>query len=143
MAKKTKNRKSPENRGTSRGRENLRLGVKFRWQPGQSGNPGGRPKFAEMSKACRDILSQPMPKDKSRTFAMGIARKLADMAIHGNVAAASELADRSEGRPRQALDINERENPLLQLVEAMNRESARIGPPQGMTVEEMKNELVQ
>jgi hypothetical protein len=61
--------------------------------PGVSGNPGGRPKYAAFSAACRSILSSPLPADPQSTYAEGIAQKLAQAALRGSVAAAAELAD--------------------------------------------------
>jgi hypothetical protein len=127
---KSKKRKAPQNKRKTSGHENLKLGAKFRWQPGQSGNPGGRPAFKELNRACREILSSPMPGFPKRTYAEGIAERLATAALSGNVSAAQELADRAEGRPRQAVEFNERD-PLLELIAEMKKESARIGPPEG------------
>jgi hypothetical protein len=43
-----------------------------RWKPGQSGNPGGRPKTALLSHACRELLAAPLPNDpQGRTRTVG------------------------------------------------------------------------
>jgi hypothetical protein len=77
-----------------------------RFKPGQSGNPGGRPKIAPFSRACRELLEKPVPDDpEGRTYAEAIARTLAEKALAGDIRAAQEIADRAEGRARQAIEI--------------------------------------
>jgi len=77
-----------------------------RWKPGQSGNPGGRPKRTPLIDACREVLREPVPGDPTgRIYARAIADKLAAMALAGDIRAAQELADRAEGKPRQTIDI--------------------------------------
>src|SRR4029453_4493897 len=76
------------------------------WKPGQSGNPRGRPKSRTLSEAYRRALSLPIPGDpEGRTYADAAAEMLAKEAAAGNVAAAKELADRTEGRPKQTVDV--------------------------------------
>ena len=83
-------------------------GEATQFKPGQSGNPGGRPKTAALSNACRDLLAQPMPGDaENRTYAQVIARMLAEKAVGGDIQAARELADRAEGRPRQSVEVED------------------------------------
>jgi hypothetical protein len=92
---------SPENRRKT-GEANLGRGVAFRWKPGQSGNPGGRPRTVRLSEAYRAKLASPVPGDPlGRTVAEAIADKLAQQALKGDIRAAEELADRVEGRPGQ------------------------------------------
>jgi hypothetical protein len=77
------------------------------WKPGQSGNPTGRPKSVTLSEACRKSLASPVPRDpQGRTYAEVIADKMVAAAARGSINAAKELADRTEGRPRQALDVD-------------------------------------
>jgi Family of unknown function (DUF5681) len=81
-------------------------GEATRWKPGQSGNPGGRPKTAPLSRACRELLTQPVPNDpEGRTYAGAIAQTLAEKALAGDIRAAQEIADRAEGRPRQSIEV--------------------------------------
>jgi len=110
-------RLTPENRGRT---GNLVPGSEAtRWKPGQSGNPGGRPKTAPLSHACRELLASPLPDDpKGRTYAEAIAETLAERALKGDIRAAQELADRAEGRTRQSIEI---EN--VRLREAFDRMS--------------------
>jgi hypothetical protein len=105
---------SGENSKKRRGRpENLTP-----WKPGTSGNPGGRPKTAPLSHACRELLASPLLDDpQGRTYAEAIAETLAQKALAGDIRAAQELADRAEGRPRQSLEIEK--VPLREAFERM------------------------
>jgi hypothetical protein len=92
---------SPENRRKT-GEANLERGAAFRWKPGQSENPGGRPRTAKLSEACRAKLASIVPGDpQGRTFAEAIADEWGQRALKGDIRAAVELADRAEGRPGQ------------------------------------------
>jgi hypothetical protein len=95
--------------------------IPHRWQPGQSGNPGGRPKKTPLADACRDVLGQPVPDDaEGRTYAQKIAVTLAEKAAEGDIRAAQELGDRAEGRARQAIEIGH-----TRLREAFDRMSSK------------------
>jgi hypothetical protein len=77
------------------------------FKKGVSGNPNGRPKSLTLSEAFRRQLSQPVPGDEQgRTFAEVIAARLCYEAARGDVGAAREIADRTEGKPKQALDLD-------------------------------------
>jgi hypothetical protein len=81
-------------------------GNALRFQLGQSGNPRGRPASANLSDAYRRRLKERIGRgDNTRSWADEIARQLVDAAVAGDVAAAREIADRTEGKPRQALDV--------------------------------------
>jgi hypothetical protein len=76
------------------------------FKPGQSGNPAGRPKSITLSEALRLELAKMLPGDtQERTFAEVIAQQLVRAAATGNILAAKEIADRTEGRPKQAVDM--------------------------------------
>ena len=96
-------------------------GLRAPWPKGVSGNPGGRPKLAPLSHACRELLVAPVPDDpEGRTYAEAIAKKLAQKALAGDIRAAQELADRAEGKARQSIEI---ENiALSEAFERMTRE---------------------
>src|SRR5262245_29137113 len=77
------------------------------FQPGQSGNPGGRPQTRDLAQAYREQLAKVFDKDpEGRTFAQIIAETMTLRAARGNVGAAHEIGDRVLGKPRQALDID-------------------------------------
>jgi hypothetical protein len=81
-----------------------RIGESTRWQKGRSGNPGGRPRTKALTEAYRAVLGIRCPIDPDhRTFAQLIAWRLATAAAGGDLKAAIELADRTEGRVRDAV----------------------------------------
>jgi hypothetical protein len=72
---------------------------KTMWKKGQTGNPKGRPEWSiVLSKAYKKQLAKQYG-SKDHTWADEIAAKVAKLAVKGNIKAATELADRSEGRP--------------------------------------------
>ena len=86
------------------------------FKPGQSGNPKGRPKSITLSDALRLELAKVFPGDtQERTFAEVIAQRLVRSAATGNILAAKEIADRTEGRPKQAVDVEMNVNDWRQL----------------------------
>jgi Family of unknown function (DUF5681) len=96
----------PENRRET-GTNTLSGAQATRFKPGQSGNPGGRPRTAPLSQACRELLARPVPGNpEGCTYAEAIAQKLAEKAIEGDIRAAQELADRAEGRARQSIEVH-------------------------------------
>jgi hypothetical protein len=77
------------------------------WKKGQSGNPDGRPKSKILSDAYKRLLEEPFPNDpQGRTYAELIALGQAREAIKGKTPAAAEIADRTEGRARQAIELS-------------------------------------
>ena len=77
------------------------------WKPGQSGNPGGRPRRDAITGALREQLASQTnsPDGGSETIADAIAAALIKHALRGDVRAIREIADRTEGRPRQQFNI--------------------------------------
>ena len=101
------------------------VGKATQFQSGQSGNQSGRPKTAPLSQTCREVLVQPVPGDpEGRTYAEKIARMFAEKSAEGDIRAAQELADRAEGRPRQALEIEHTR--LRDAFERMNTEELEV-----------------
>ena len=72
------------------------------FQPGQSGNPGGRPKKLPITDAIREELEREVTGGLS--LAHAIARKLVRLALEGDMDAIREIADRTEGKPRQRIE---------------------------------------
>lgn len=75
------------------------------WRPGQSGNPGGRPKRDAITVALFEQLQSQVADGDTRSIADSIAGTLITLALKGDVRAIREIADRTEGRPRQQLEI--------------------------------------
>ena len=66
------------------------------WKPGQSGNPGGRPKRDIAAEIARAIFEGD---------AEAIQRAYTAELLKGNAKVFAALADRAYGRPRQGLDF--------------------------------------
>jgi Family of unknown function (DUF5681) len=89
------------------------------WSPGQSGNPGGN----RGNKPIRDAIlmelaaadegrEDPVPK---RSLRMAIRRQL-EKACGGDLAALQFIAERIEGKPKQALVGDSEESPIALMV---------------------------
>lgn len=77
------------------------------FQPGKSGNPGGRPKSKILSDAYKRRLTDLVPNDpEGRTYAEFIAARVVLAAAGGDMQAAKELADRTEGKPKQTVQLS-------------------------------------
>jgi hypothetical protein len=84
------------------------------WKPGESGNPSGRPKKRPMSDAYGEYAERLLPEkfrlelslEEGATFAEAVTQGLFLSAMKGNVPAARELREGSEGkadvRPKDA-----------------------------------------
>ena len=108
-AKRTAIDKQWKNNGAGRdGRDEsgrFTRGHKHGFKPGESGNPGGRPISQVLSQACRRTLAMVILGDpQERTYADIIAEKMCELAAAGDTRAASFVADRAEGKPKQAVD---------------------------------------
>jgi hypothetical protein len=77
-----------------------------RFPKGVSGNPSGRPKLTKLTEALREQLAETLPDAPEETIAESIARALIKEAKSGNVQAAREIADRTEGKPKQSIDVD-------------------------------------
>jgi hypothetical protein len=73
------------------------------FQPGQSGNPGGRPKKTKISDASREWLEQ-IDEKTGLTNAELVVLAQGKRAKKGNTTAFNALADRTEGRPSHGQD---------------------------------------
>jgi len=84
-------------------------GKPHRWKKGQRGNPSGRPKSKTLSDAYKNKREELVPNDaEGRTWAELIAEGQIRDAVRGNVQAAREIADRTEGRARQAIEFEDK-----------------------------------
>jgi hypothetical protein len=78
----------------------------YRFQPGQSGNPGGRPRKL-VSDAYQRVLEQEATYGKQKgTGADLLAAKMWRQAMNGKIQAAVELADRVEGKAIQGHEVS-------------------------------------
>ena len=111
------------------------FGVRFK--PGQSGNPGGRPKYAKISEATKAALAlSPDEKVEPRTNAEVCAMAAVKEAKRGNIGAFTAIADRCEGKPVSTLDLQDSSaDPLTELVRAMHELGPKLyGRPEGMPI---------
>jgi hypothetical protein len=96
-----------------------------RWQPGQSGNPSGRPKgICYFGEAAREMLASQevnieytFPKGgeeitrkfnlktSAKSFHHAIIAAMMRECLDGNVQAFTALSDRAYGKPAQSLDV--------------------------------------
>lgn len=79
------------------------------FQPGQSGNPNGRPKSKPFKKALSDALKA--AEDDSEAMA-AIAMALVTKARDGDVPAIKEIADRLDGKVTQPIAGDEDGGPI-------------------------------
>ncbi len=77
-----------------------------RFKKGETGNPSGRPKLTKLTEALREQLAETSPDAPEETIAEQIARALISEAKIGNVQAIREIGDRTEGKPKQAIDLD-------------------------------------
>ncbi len=83
------------------------------WKPGQSGNPNGRPPKAwTMSSLIEEALEE-VEEKTGKSFKSLVAKRLAHMAVGGDIQAIKEINNRMDGKPvqRQILAGDE-ENPI-------------------------------
>jgi Family of unknown function (DUF5681) len=72
------------------------------WQPGRSGNPGGRPKKKPITDALRQLLEQEYSGKEKRFKGLSnvcvLALRMFELAMSGDLRAFQEIADRVEGK---------------------------------------------
>ena len=98
---------SSKNEGVSRGNKNLgnEVGFSTRFQPGTSGNPGGRPSrtpFTDAIWGATDLTVSELKIESTDLAPVALAKRLYSEAIGGKTPAAAELINRIEGTPRLA-----------------------------------------
>lgn len=142
MPKKPRKTKSDEELKQAR-MKNLRL-----WQPGQSGNPGGRPKFKPFTDAMLAVIDETIPETWAPMLSiLGVKPnrakdvKVAEVLVRGliresfmgkqRVRAIREVMDRIEGRVPLPL-IGANDGPIdIQIVSHIQRPDRR--PPKSAT----------
>lgn len=68
-----------------------------RWKPGQSGNPGGRPKWKPLTQALQELI------DERPELMRELAKSLVVKAGKGDVSAFNTIFDRLEGKVAQSI----------------------------------------
>ena len=76
------------------------------WPKGVSGNPGGRPRKSLISDEIERLLEQDSPNARDKTWATALAEVLLRKALKGDLRAIAEVANRVEGKPLQAVDLD-------------------------------------
>jgi Family of unknown function (DUF5681) len=112
-----------------------RIGASTRFHKGESGNPAGGPKYAEISKALRAYLALGLGTALvPRTHAEKVAYKWLRLAEKGNLGAMRESANRTEGLPRVTAETIGHD-PLAELIESMKQISRSLPPPEDPPVD--------
>ena len=79
-------------------------GNRHGFKPGQSGNPGGRPKSKQITQAYQELL-ETVDRKSGKTWAQIIAENIVKEALNNNLAAVKEITDRTEGKAAQAVVV--------------------------------------
>jgi hypothetical protein len=111
----------PENRKTNRTLPAAAEPYKFK--PGVSGNPGGRPKKTPLTDLFSEMLDQP------ETIEM-VRKSVVEMIKSGRMVSQlmlKEMAERVEGKVSQTLELNG--DLTLTISERMKKAEERIGKP--------------
>ena len=73
------------------------------WKPGQSGNPGGRPKRKPLTEQLEKILDECGRDPQRRTYARRLVESAVKRAIKKDTFALKEIWERTEGKVPQAV----------------------------------------
>ncbi len=75
------------------------------WKPGQSGNPGGRPRNEDsLAAQLREVLAE-VDEESGKTKARLLAEKYVALGLDGNVMAITAIADRVDGKPPHSVTL--------------------------------------
>jgi hypothetical protein len=107
-------------------------GNAYRWRPGVSPNPGGRPKSKHLSKAGAEYLALPSAECPDITNAEHIIAVVGALGKAGDLEAVKWLADRTEGKLPQSIDlaVDDRKRELIE------NAIAKLAEETGVTLEE-------
>jgi hypothetical protein len=72
----------------------------FAWQKGQSGNPNGRPK-KKLVDECLEELLEATDSEHAKSLAISLLAK----ALAGDTKAAQLVAERTQGKPSQKVEV--------------------------------------
>ncbi len=82
------------------------------WKKGQSGNPAGRPKKAVcIPDLLKKISDEESGSDMNKLEV--VLRVIYKKAVSGDLQCAQFIADRMEGKPRQAMDITSAKETMI------------------------------
>jgi hypothetical protein len=74
-----------------------------RWQPGQSGNPSGRPAGESFAAVLRELLDR--EHRRAPNWRAAVAAKAIQMAAGGDLDAMKWIADRTDGKVTEQQDV--------------------------------------
>ncbi len=77
-----------------------------RFPKGASGNSAGRPRLTKLTDSLRQQIAETNPDAPEETIAEQIAKTLITLALSGDVQAIKEIANRTEGLPKQSIDLD-------------------------------------
>lgn len=87
------------------------FGAATRFKPGQSGNPGGRPRrtpYADAHRRVAELSVAELENSPDDSVVIRSAKAVARDAMKGNIPAAVEVANRTEGKPRELVEQEEK-----------------------------------
>lgn len=93
---------TPEEQDQNRGVARRMPPIEHRFKPGQSGNPGGRPKGTSITAELRSLLQQ---EHSGKAIATLVAERLLKEALGGRHNHIQILLDRTEGSVQQQLRV--------------------------------------
>lgn len=104
--------------------------IGHRFKKGEVSNPLGRKPQILAGDAARAKLAELIPDHPDgKTVVEGIMDVLETRSLAGDVRCIEVLIDRAEGRPRQAMEVISREDPLADVIKSIRQRSEEIGPP--------------
>jgi Family of unknown function (DUF5681) len=92
----------PRSTGDGLGNGGVAPPVEHRWKPGQSGNPGGRPKGRTLTGVLRELVQQD---HGGRPIVEVLAQRILKEALTGKFPFAKEVWDRLDGRPGETHEV--------------------------------------
>lgn len=69
-------------------------------------NTAGRPRLTKLTDSLRQQIAETNPDADDQTVAETIAKTLITLALSGDVQAIKEIANRTEGLPKQSIDLD-------------------------------------
>jgi hypothetical protein len=88
--------------------------IATRFQPGQSGNPAGRPKGQSLTARLRRYLDAPGKDGRPR--ADRLAETLAELALSGDIRAIRMVLDRLDGKALDRIKVDEPSEMTIRVV---------------------------